>query len=41
MVTGFKQGKAAQGIHRVWVSVAVLLLVAVLAYWYLQSAAAA
>lgn len=41
MVTGFKQGKAAQGIHRVWVSVAVLLLMAVLAYWYLQSAAAA
>ena len=41
MVTGFKQGQAAQGIHRVWVSVAVLLLVAVLAYWYLQSAAAA
>ena len=41
MVTGFKQGQAAQGIRRVWVSVAVLLLAAVLAYWYLQSAAAA
>ena len=40
MVTGFKQGQAAQGIHRVWVSVAVLLLAAVLAFWYVQWAAA-
>lgn len=40
MVTGFKQGQAAQGIHRVWASVAVLLLAAVLAFWYMQWAAA-
>jgi len=40
MVTGFKQGQAAQGIQRVWASVAVLLLAAVLAFWYVQWAAA-
>ena len=36
MVNGFKQGKAADGISRVWVSVAVLLMAAVLGFWYLQ-----
>ena len=36
MVNGFKQGKAADGISRVWVSVAALLLAAVLGFWYLQ-----
>ena len=36
MVNGFKQGKAADGISRVWVSVAVLLMAAVLGLWYLQ-----
>lgn len=36
MVNGFKQGKIADGISRVWVSVAALLLAAVLGYWYLQ-----
>jgi len=36
MVNGFKQGKAADGISRVWVSVAVVLVAAVLGYWYLQ-----
>ena len=36
MVTGNKQGSASEGISRVWVSVAVLLLAAVLAFWYLQ-----
>ena len=36
MVTGSKQGSASEGISRVWVSVAVLLLAAVLAFWYLQ-----
>jgi cytochrome b len=39
MVSGFKQGKAADGIRRVWASVAVLLLAGVLAFWYLQWAA--
>ncbi len=38
MVNGFKQGKAADGISRVWVSVAALLLAAVLGFWYLQGA---
>ena len=36
MVNGFKQGKAADGISRVWVSVAVVLVAAVLGFWYLQ-----
>lgn len=36
MVNGFKQGKAADGISRVWVSVAVVLVAAVLVFWYLQ-----
>jgi hypothetical protein len=36
MVNGFKQGKIADGISRVWVSVAVLLMAAVLGFWYLQ-----
>lgn len=36
MVTGNKQGSASEGISRLWVSVAVLLLAAVLAFWYLQ-----
>ena len=36
MVNGFKQGKAADGISGVWVSVAVLLVAAVLGFWYLQ-----
>jgi cytochrome b len=36
MVNGFKQGKIADGISRVWVSVAVLLSAVVLSYWYLQ-----
>ena len=38
MVNGFKQGKAADGISRVWVSVAVVLVAAVLGFWYLQGA---
>lgn len=41
MVTGNKQGSASEGISRVWVSVAVLLLAAVLAFWYLQLVAVA
>jgi cytochrome b len=36
MVNGFKQGKIADGISRVWVSVAALLLAVVLGFWYLQ-----
>lgn len=36
MVNGFKQGKAAEGISRVWISVAVVLVAAVLGFWYLQ-----
>ena len=36
MVNGLKQGKVADGISRVWVSVAVLLLAAVLGFWFLQ-----
>ena len=36
MVNGFKQGKAADGISRVWVSVAVVLVATVLGFWYLQ-----
>ena len=36
MVNGFKQGKAADGISRAWVSVAVVLVAAVLGFWYLQ-----
>jgi cytochrome b len=36
MVNGFKQGKAADGIIRVWVSVAVVLVATVLGFWYLQ-----
>ncbi len=36
MVNGFKQGKAADGISRVWVSVAVVLVAAVWGFWYLQ-----
>jgi cytochrome b len=36
MVNGFKQGKAEDGISRVWVSGAVLLMAAVLGFWYLQ-----
>ncbi|MEI6660565.1 MAG: cytochrome b/b6 domain-containing protein [Comamonadaceae bacterium] len=36
MVNGFKQGKAVDGISRLWVSVAVLLVAAVLGFWYLQ-----
>jgi cytochrome b len=36
MVNGFKQGKVADGISRLWVSVAVLLMAAVLGFWYLQ-----
>ena len=36
MVNGLKQGKVADGISRVWGSVAALLLAAVLGYWYLQ-----
>ena len=41
MVTGNKQGSASEGISRLWVSVAVLLLAAVLAFWYLQLVAVA
>jgi cytochrome b len=36
MVTGLKQGKPPEGIARAWWSVALALLLAVAAYWYLQ-----
>jgi hypothetical protein len=36
MVNGFKQGKIADAISGVWVSVAVMLLAVVLGFWYLQ-----
>jgi hypothetical protein len=36
MVTGFKQGKASEGIARAWWSVALVLVLAVAAFWYLQ-----
>jgi cytochrome b len=34
MVTGFKQGKASEGIARAWWSVALVLVLAVAAFWY-------
>ena len=36
MVTGMKQGKPFEGIARAWWSVALVLLLAVAAFWYLQ-----
>lgn len=36
MVTGRKDGPAAEGIGRTWASVAVLLALAVLGFWWLQ-----
>lgn len=36
MVTGFKNGPAEQGIRRNWRGLAVLLLAAVLVFWWLQ-----
>ena len=36
MVTGLKHGKPSEGIARAWWSVALALLLAVAAYWYLQ-----
>jgi cytochrome b len=36
MVTGVKQGKVSEGIARAWWSVALGLLLAVAAFWYLQ-----
>ena len=36
MVTGMKQGKPSDGIARAWWSVALVLLLAVAAFWYLQ-----
>lgn len=36
MVTGRKKGPAAAGIRRVWRSVALVLLLAVLGFWWLQ-----
>jgi len=37
MLTGRKEAPAAQGIRHAWYSVAALMLVAVLAFWWLQS----
>ncbi len=36
MITGRKTGQPAEGIHSAWRSVAALLLVAVLGFWWLQ-----
>lgn len=36
MVTGRKQGEPGQGIRRAWVSLAVVMLAAVLGFWSLQ-----
>lgn len=36
MVTGIKQGKASEGIARAWRAVALVLLLCVAAFWYLQ-----
>lgn len=36
MVTGFKSGAADQGIRRTWTAVALLLVMAVLWFWWLQ-----
>ena len=36
MVTGVKQGQPSQGIARAWWQVALVLLLAVAAFWYLQ-----
>lgn len=36
MVTGVKQGKVSEGIARAWWSVALALVLAVAAFWYLQ-----
>lgn len=36
MLTGTKQGKPSEGIARAWWSVALALLLAVAAFWYLQ-----
>ena len=36
MVTGIKQGRAADGIERAWWPVALALILAVAAYWYTQ-----
>jgi len=36
MVTGFKQGKLSEGIARAWWPVALALVLAVAAFWYLQ-----
>jgi cytochrome b len=36
MVTGFKQGQASEGIARAWWSVALVLVLAVAAFWYLE-----
>lgn len=36
MLTGRKEGAPNEGIHRAWVGLAVLLLAAVLGFWWLQ-----
>ena len=36
MVTGLKQGQPSEGIHRLWWSVALALVIAVGYFWYLQ-----
>jgi hypothetical protein len=36
MVTGQKNGVPADGIRRAWAGVAVVLVLAVLGYWWLQ-----
>lgn len=36
MVTGYKSGQAKDGIRRAWASLAAMMLVAVLAFWWLQ-----
>ena len=36
MVTGFKPGRPEDGVHSAWRSVAALMLVAVLGFWWLQ-----
>ena len=36
MVTGFKTGAAAQGIQRSWTALAVIMVLVVLGFWWLQ-----
>lgn len=36
MITGYKSGQAKDGIRRAWASLAAVMLVAVLAFWWLQ-----